>query len=294
MPIELAIPLERAIQSIRPSIARRGHALSVDLPLVPIRLKADPTRLEQIFGNLLNNAVKYTPPGGRIEVSAREEGSEAVLTVRDTGLGLSAEMLSKVFEMFVQDRKHSGHAQGGLGIGLGLSRSLAELHGGRISARSEGPGRGSEFEVRLPLAAGALESAGLTLNGRSNGHSPAPRRRVLVVDDNEGLARSLARLLERIHGQEVRVAHDGLSALKLAEEFQPEMILLDIGMPEMDGCELARRIRLRPEFAETLLIALTGWGQEADRRRSEEAGIDRHLVKPIDPDILGELLASSR
>jgi PAS domain S-box-containing protein len=295
VPIELAIPLERAIQAIRPSIARRGHSLTVDLPPAPIHLKADPTRLEQIFGNLLNNAVKYTPPGGRIDVSAREEGSEAVLTVRDTGLGLSAEMLSKVFEMFVQDGKHSGHAQGGLGIGLGLSRSLVELHGGRISATSEGPGRGSEFEVRLPLtAAGDLESSGLTLNGRTNGHLPALRRRVLVVDDNEGLARSLARLLERIHGQEVRIAHDGFSALELVDEFRPEMVLLDIGMPEMDGCELARRIRLRPEFAETFLVALTGWGQDSDRRRSEEAGIDRHLVKPIDPDVLGELIAASR
>jgi PAS domain S-box-containing protein len=289
------ISLERAIQATRPSIDRRGHCLLVELPETPIRLEADPTRLEQVFGNLLSNAGKYTPPGGRIAVSAREEAGEAVVTVRDSGLGLSAEMLPKVFEMFVQDGKHSGHSQGGLGIGLGLSRSLVELHGGRISARSEGPGSGSEFEVRLPLLMReSLESAGPNLNGRSPRRSPAPRRRVLVVDDNEHLARSLARLLERMHGQEVRVAHDGTSALELAEEFHPELILLDIGMPDMDGCELARRLRSQPEFAQTVLVALTGWGQAEDRRRSEEAGIDRHLVKPIDPDILGDLIAATR
>ncbi len=294
-PIELARVLERAIEAARSSIDQRGHALSIELPPAPIRLEADPTRLEQVIGNLLSNAVKYTPAGGRITVVARQEGGDAILTVRDTGLGMSAEMLPKIFEMFVQDEKHSGHAQGGLGIGLGLSKSLVELHGGRISARSEGPGLGSEFEVRLPLAARGLpEFNGSPSNGRSNRPALAPRRRVLVVDDNEDVARSLAKVLERMYGQEVRVAHDGPSALELADGFQPEVILLDIGMPDMDGCEFARRIRLRPEFAETLLVALTGWGQEADRKRSEEAGIDRHLVKPVDPDVLGDLIAGSR
>jgi PAS domain S-box-containing protein len=294
-PIELAGIVDRAVEAIRSSVDRRGQALSVELPPAPIRLEADPTRLEQVFGNLLSNAVKYTPPGGRIAISAREEGGEAVLTVVDNGLGMSAEMMPKIFEMFVQDGQHSGHSQGGLGIGLGLSRSLVELHGGRISARSDGPGAGSEFEVRLPLANGGLPSPnGPRRNGRADRPSAAPRRRVLVVDDNENLALSLARLLERIYKQEVRVAHDGPSALEMLEEFRPELILLDIGMPVMDGCEVARQIRARPEFAQTLLVALTGWGQEADRKRSEEAGIDRHLVKPVDPDILGELIASSR
>jgi signal transduction histidine kinase/ActR/RegA family two-component response regulator len=294
-PVDLVGLLERAVETVHSAVDQRGHVLSVVLPTGPVPLEADPTRLEQIIGNLLNNAVKYTPPGGLITASVRSEGGEAILTVLDTGLGLSTEILPRVFDMFVQDGRHAGHAQGGLGIGLGLSRSLVELHGGRISARSDGPGLGSEFEVRLPLAAeGVAEAMGSRLNGRMIRPSIATRRRVLVVDDNEDVARSLARVLERMYGQEVSVAYDGPSALGLLDKFQPEVILLDISMPEMDGYEVARRIRRRPEFAETLVVALTGWGQDADRKRSEEAGIDRHLIKPIDPDLLGELIAGPR
>jgi CheY-like chemotaxis protein len=194
--------------------------------------------------------------------------------------------------MFVQDGKHVGHAQGGLGIGLGLSRSLIDLHGGRIWASSQGSGRGSVFEVRLPMASRTLP-IGERLDSRVKPSDPAPSpsKRVLVVDDNEDSALSLSRLLSRIYGQQVRTAHDGPSALRLADEFHPQIILLDIGLPEMDGCEVARRLRANPEFSETLLVALTGWGQEADRRRSEEAGIDHHLVKPVDPDALAALIA---
>ena len=291
-PVELADVVHRAVDAVRPSIEHRGHTLSVDLPAGPIRLEADPTRLEQVFGNLLTNAVKYTPRGGRIGVSANLEGGEVVVTVRDSGLGIGAGMLPRVFEMFVQDGNHLDHSQGGLGIGLGLSRSLVELHGGKISAWSEGPGLGSEFEVRLPTAAGRSDGSGR--RGRTDPTPPGARRRVLVVDDNEAVARSLARLLERMYGQEVRVVHDGPSALELAGEFGPEVILLDIGMPEMDGYEVARRLRERPEFSGTLLVALTGWGQDADRERSRDAGIDHHLVKPVDPDELGALIASAR
>ena len=293
-PIELGMVVERAVEAVRSPILRRGHDLSVELPGGPIHLEADATRLEQVFGNLLGNAIKYTPPGGRIGVWAGVDGGEVVVKVRDTGLGIGPEMVPKVFEMFVQDGNHSGHSQGGLGIGLGLSRSLVELHGGRISARSEGPGLGSEFEVRLPLSTtGDPKPVEPVRDGRSDPGPSTPRRRILVVDDNEAIARSLARLLERAHGQDVRVAHDGPSALELAWEFRPEVVLLDIGMPGMDGCEVARRLRQHPEFASTFVVALTGWGQESDRRRSQEAGIDRHVVKPIDPDKLGELLAGA-
>ena len=286
--------LERAVEAARSPIRERGHDLSIELPDEPVRLEADPTRLEQVFGNLLNNAVKYTRPGGRIGLSAKVEGGEAAVKVRDTGLGIEPEMLPMVFEMFVQGGHHRGHSQGGLGIGLALSKTLVEMHGGRISVQSEGHGLGSEFEVRLPVSAPAPPAEP---GSNGNGHTATgmtPRRRVLVVDDNEDAARSLARILSRIYGQEVRVAHDGPSALELAGEFRPEVVLLDIGMPVMDGCEVARRLRARPEFEETLLVAISGWGQEADRKRTEEAGIDRHFVKPVDPDALGDLIAGAR
>ena len=293
-PIELAPIVERAVEALRSPLLRRGQELSVELPAGPIHLEADPTRLEQVFGNLLSNAIKYTPPGGRIGLSAVVQGGEVVVTVRDTGLGIGPDILPKVFGMFVQDGKHSGHSQGGLGIGLGLSKSLVELHLGRISARSGGPGLGSEFEVRLPLSTVADPlPVGPGRAGRSDPVPSPPRRRILVVDDNEAVARSLARLLERTYRQDVRVAHDGPSALEMAGEFRPDVVLLDIGMPVMDGCEVARRLRQRPEFATTFVVALTGWGQESDRKRSEEAGIDRHMVKPIDPDELGELISGA-
>ena len=292
-PTDLVPILGRVIEAVRSPIRERGHNLAIELPDAPVRLEADPTRLEQVFGNLLGNAIKYTKPGGRIELLARVEGDEVAVWVRDTGLGIEPEMLPKVFEMFVQDGHHRGHSQGGLGIGLGLSKTLVEMHGGRISVRSEGPNLGSEFEVRLPVST-VVPPAEPKSNG--NGRPAAgrtPRRRVLVVDDNEDAARSLARILSKMYGQEVRVAHDGPSALRVAGEFRPEVVLLDIGLPVMDGCEVARRLRARPEFDETLLIALTGWGQEADRKRTEQAGINRHLVKPVDPDALGDLIAGA-
>jgi CheY-like chemotaxis protein len=293
-PIELDGVIHRAIEAARPPLEERGHRLQVALPDQPIPLDADPTRLEQVFGNLLSNAIKYTSPGGEIRVSAEVVDGEIAVKVADNGLGIEPEMLPEVFGMFVQDGKHLGHAQGGLGIGLGLSRSLIDLHGGRIWASSEGSGRGSEFEVRLPIARKREPIEGRVPDQTELEASPlAPRKRVLVVDDNQDIAVSLSRLLTRVYGQDVRIAHDGPSALDLADEFQPEIVLLDIGLPGMDGCEVARRLRERPEFSQTVLIALTGWGQEDARKRSEQAGIDHHLVKPVDPDALAELIAST-
>jgi CheY-like chemotaxis protein len=201
-------------------------------------------------------------------------------------------MLPRIFEMFVQVRDHGQHAQGGLGIGLSLVRTLVEMHGGSIVAHSEGPGRGSEFLVRLPVLEEARGIKGTPSEPGRGKVASLPRRRILVVDDNVDAARSLARLLSRLHDQEVRVAHDGQEALSVAREFRPEVVLLDIGLPGMDGHEVARRLREQPEFRGTLIVALTGWGQESDVERSRAAGFDHHLVKPANPDAILELLAS--
>jgi len=276
---------------VRPTVEERGHRLAVAMPAEPIALEGDPTRLEQVLGNLLHNAAKYTEPGGRITLSAARVGEEAVILVRDTGVGIAPEMLPKVFEMFVQVGQ-PGHAQGGLGIGLGLVRSLVEMHGGRITARSDGPSRGSEFVVHLPALPprSATEVVPATAPRPASRDARPPRRRILVVDDNLDAANSLARLLTRVYGQEVRMAHDGPSALVAAGEFLPEVVLLDIGLPGMDGYEVAHALRNLPESGGMLVVALTGWGQEKDRQRSREAGFDDHLVKPVDPEHLRAVL----
>ena len=292
--VDLATVVRQAVETARTQIDDRRHALTVSLPEQPVRLEADPTRLEQVLWNLLNNAAKYTDPGGHIRLEAAAEGGEVVLRVRDTGIGMKPEVLTRVFDMFVQIGDHKDHSQGGLGIGLSLVRTLVGMHGGSISAHSAGPGRGSEFAVRLPVLPPAHE-AHLPASGkrREPGGNP-PRRRVLVVDDNVDAAKSLARVLTRLHGQEVRVVHDGFAALATAGEFRPEVILLDIGLPGMDGYEVATRLRQRPEFGRTLIAALTGWGQESDVARSRASGIDHHLVKPANPEAIRDLLAGSR
>ncbi len=290
--VDLATIVNQAVSTARPLIDERHQEMFVTVAERTIKLEADPTRLEQVFWNLLNNAAKYTEPGGQIQLTVEAaDGGEVVVRVRDTGIGIKAEMLPRVFDMFVQVGDHKDHAQGGLGIGLSLVRTLVEMHGGSITARSEGPGKGSEFVVRLPLLTRARDVETPVSDQARESVGKPPRRRILVVDDNVDAARSLARLLERLYGQELRVAHNGMEALILAEEFRPEVILLDIGLPGMDGNEVARRLRERPGTEDSLVVALTGWGQESDIERSRAAGFDHHLVKPANPEAIVELLA---
>jgi CheY-like chemotaxis protein len=288
--IDLAGVVGSAVESSRPLVDAAGHVLTVDLGGEPIELDADPVRLAQVFANLLNNAAKYTPNGGQITVRAERRGANVVVSVRDNGAGIRPEVLASVFDPFVQGERSYSRAQGGLGIGLTLARSIVLLHGGNIEARSAGVGQGSEFIVRLPLPQSAVASA-----------SEAPARpqtriagqRILVVDDNVDAAESLGVLL-RCLGAEVLTAHDGPAALEAFRSAKPAAAVLDIGMPGMDGCEVARRVRAQPDGGDITLIALTGWGNDEDRRRSREAGIDHHLVKPVDLQALEELLAAKR
>ena len=291
--VELAPIVARVVQTVGPSASAGRHDLAVSLPEQPVLLDADPTRLEQVLWNLLSNAIKYTEPGGRISLTARRQNGGLALHVCDTGIGIPAEMLPHVFEMFSRAKPLSYHGQGGVGIGLGLVKNLVELHGGTIEAHSDGPGRGSEFLVRLPVLAHA--SAPVKPDAccgiREQSGTGDDCRRILIVDDNEDAATSLARLLSMLDGHSVQVAHDGPSALALAADFEPEVVILDIGMPGMDGYEVARRFRARPEFQQTRLLALSGWGQEKDRERSRAAGFEHHLVKPVDLELLRGLLS---
>ncbi|MBX6313005.1 MAG: response regulator, partial [Isosphaeraceae bacterium] len=285
--------ISRAVEVARPLIEARHHEFSVSLPEDPLPLEADTARLEQILSNLLNNAAKYTEPGGQITLVAERDGGDAVVRIRDTGIGIDPELLPHVFDMFTQADRSLDRSQGGLGIGLTLVRRLVELHGGSVTATSDGLGRGSEFIVRLPaLAPGAsLEPHDTGDEGQSPDNiGPTRSRRVLVVDDNVDGARILARLLAAI-GYQVDVAHDGPSALQAAQAGRPEVILLDIGLPGMDGYEVARRIRGLEGLDQVLLVALTGYGQESDRIRASAAGFDHYLVKPVDPKMMRDLMA---
>jgi signal transduction histidine kinase/ActR/RegA family two-component response regulator len=289
-PVDLATALCNAIELSRPLIEAGQHRLELDLPPEPLAVDADPVRIAQVFGNLLNNASKYAEADGCITVSVRREADEAVVRIRDRGIGIEPEMLPHVFELFTQGRREKHRAQDGLGIGLTLVRNVVELHGGTVSAYSEGRGQGSEFEVRLPLVdTPALAEVPSPLR------APVAQRppRVLVVDDNADAAESMGMVLDML-GLPHRVAFDGESALAHAAEFRPDVVLLDIGMPGMDGYEVARRIRQRPENAGMQLIALTGWSQPQDRRRSREAGFDHHLSKPVDIGALQGLLDAAR
>jgi two-component system CheB/CheR fusion protein len=287
-PADLLAILRRAVDMTLPQFQARQHRLSVALPEDALPLRADATRLEQVFTNLLTNAAKYTGPGGHVELEAVRRGDEAVVRVKDNGVGIAPELLPHVFEPFVQGQQGPDRQQGGLGIGLTLVRSLVGLHGGSVRASSAGPGLGSEFVVRLPLADTACTptSAG---SARPAGEAP-PSRRVLVVDDNVDAAQSLAELL-RQGGHDVRVAGRGPDALAVAAEFAPEAVFLDIGLPGMDGYEVARRLRRQEGDRRVLLVAVTGYGTDEDRRRSREAGFDHHLVKPAAPSDVQDLLA---
>jgi PAS domain S-box-containing protein len=291
-PVDVARIVAQSVEAMRPLLEERQHELTVTLPPQPLRIMADPTRLEQVLTNLLNNANKYTDPRGCLGISVVREGKDVVLRVWDTGIGIPVDMLPKIFDLFVQAERRLDRSRGGVGIGLTLVKKLVELHGGRVEAASAGPGRGSEFVVRLPAL--PEEPAGAPTAAETAETAPAPRSalRILVVDDNVDAADSLTMLLQ-LAGHEVRTAHDGPTALLIAQAFHPEVVLLDIGMPGMDGYEVARRLRQQPQGQAAHLVALTGWGQETDRRRSTEAGFDYHLVKPVQPNALEEVLARS-
>jgi PAS domain S-box-containing protein len=286
--VELATLVRRAVENVQPLVDARRHRLTVALPPEPLRLHADPTRLEQVLSNLLINAAKYTEPGGRIEVSAVAEGDTAVVRVRDTGIGIAADFLPRIFDVFAQGVPSSGQSQGGLGIGLTLVRRLVELHGGTVEAHSEGVGRGSELIVRLPRTAADTESAAMPTN-RPAQEPGARLRRVLVVEDDPDCAESLKELL-RLWGHDVVLAHNGAEALRAAAEHRPEIVLVDLGLPGMDGYEVARRLRAEVGLVQVPLIALTGYVRAGDQQRSEEAGFREHLAKPVDPDYLRRFL----
>jgi signal transduction histidine kinase len=286
--VDLTSVIAVALETSRPLVEAAKHSLTVTLPAEPLCVEADAMRLAQVFSNLLNNAVKYTDPGGRIALVVRREHDTAVVTVTDSGTGISAAALPTVFDMFVQADARDSSAQGGLGIGLTLVRSLIEMHGGEVTARSAGVGQGSEFEVRLPLA---TQDAPLVRDTAAAYQEVRGLPRVLVVDDNRDAAISLGAVLQTL-GADVRVTHDGKAALEQLAAFHPVAVFLDIGMPGMDGYEVATRIRKRPEGSDTVLIALTGWGQDRDRRRTTAAGFNHHLVKPADIGDLQSLLAT--
>lgn len=292
-PVDLESVLQEAAETSRAAMEAGRHQLHLDLPAEPLLLLADPVRLAQVVSNLLNNAAKYTDPGGDIRLAAWRDGTQAVIAVRDNGIGIPAPLLGKVFDLFIQVDRQGRRGQGGLGIGLTLVRSLVEMHGGSVDARSGGHGMGSEFRVRLPLPEHAPAPAPGQQPAYCAPADPASFGRILVVDDNEDAADTLATLL-RLLGAEVEIARDGPGALAMQAVFRPDIMLLDIGLPGMDGFEVARRIRTHHGRDQIVLIALTGWGQEEDLQRSREAGMDHHLVKPVNFDTLERLLAGMR
>ena len=278
---------QRAVETTRPLIDQGKHKLTLSLPAEPIWLHADALRLEEVIVNLLNNAAKYTPEGGHIWLSIQQEGDEMVLRVRDTGIGMAPDSLPHIFELFTQAPRSLDRSQGGLGIGLAVVRKLVEMHGGTVEAQSAGLGKGSEFTVRLPVLSSRTGRSQVLSDEKKK--RPDSGWRVLVVDDNIDSADSIAMLLQ-VSGHDVRVAYSGQGALDTAVDYQPDIILLDIGLPGMDGYEVARRLRAHTQLKRVKLIAVTGYGQEADRLQSQEAGFDYHLVKPVDAQKLQDLL----
>jgi signal transduction histidine kinase/CheY-like chemotaxis protein len=297
--VDVATIVAFAVETSRPGIEAQHHRLSISLPPNPVMVEADSFRMAQVLSNLLSNAAKYTPRGGLIRLSVAEEGAEAVFRVRDNGSGIPPEMLARIFDLFTQVDHSLDRAQGGLGLGLTLVKSLVEMHGGRVEARSEGLSQGgSEFVVRLPIL---TKERALALQAPKPVEpspppavaSTAPARRVLVVDDNVASAQSLAKVL-KLEGHDVRVAYDGGHALEAVGSFRPQVVLMDIGLPGVDGYEAARRLRADPDLGPgiALLVAVTGYAEDEARRRAREAGFDHHLVKPVDPDILIALISS--
>jgi len=287
--IDLASVVKNALDTSRPIIDEAGHELTVALSSEPLYLDADPVRLGQVFSNLLNNAAKYSREGGRIRLSAERRDNEVVVSVKDSGIGIAPEMLPHIFDMFTQAQPVLERSQGGLGIGLSLVKKLVEMHGGSIEARSDGPEKGSEFILRLPLL---RQDSAASAPPESNEDRPmAGKCRILVVDDLKNNADSLAMLL-KIAGHDVETAYDGASGISAAERFRPDVVLLDLGMPKITGYDVCRQIRNQPWGESMCLVALSGWGQEEDRLRTRAAGFDHHLIKPVDPESLDKLLAS--
>jgi CheY-like chemotaxis protein/two-component sensor histidine kinase len=285
--IQLMKIIEQAIETSLPTIKEAGHELTIDAPPSAIYVDADLTRMGQVFANILNNAAKYTQPGGRIRVAVEQADGEAVISIKDDGVGIPADMLPNVFDMFTQVDRNLDRSQGGLGIGLSIVRRLVEMHEGTVEAKSAGVGTGSEFIVRLPVALSIVSSqAAPDQSARATNQC-----RILVVDDNRDAAASLAMML-RLMGHETKTANDGMEALNVAAQFHPDIMLLDIGMPHLNGHDTARRIRSEPWGQGIFLAALTGWGQDEDRRKSKEAGFDAHMVKPIELAALETMLSA--
>jgi len=286
---ELTSVIGAAIETARPALDVKHHTLTVDLPAEPVRLEADAVRLAQVFSNLLLNAAKYTDAGGRIQLRARQEQQLVVISISDNGIGISADMLPRVFDMFSQSRAALERAEGGMGVGLALVRGLVTLHRGAVEARSGGPGKGSEFVVRLPTTTAVEASA----SSETEAEDPVSNTdlKILVVDDNRDAADTCAMLLEA-SGHHVQTAYTGREALELARAFRPHALLLDISLPDVDGYELARQVRATPWGRRAALVAVTGWGQEQDRMRTAQSGFDQHLVKPISADTVESLLQS--
>jgi signal transduction histidine kinase/CheY-like chemotaxis protein len=290
--VSLESVVQRCLTELGMGRLAEAHELALTLQTEPVRVEGDPVRLEQVICNLLHNAIKYTPRGGSVSVSVAREGDEAVIRVRDTGLGISPDMLGKIFEPFTQVESSRKRSEGGLGLGLPLVRSLVQLHGGTVEARSAGPGRGSEFTVHLPALDAALQEDRAAPDADLPAASPPPRDirppaglRVLVVEDNRDGRESLRDLLE-LWGHEVELAENGPQGVELALAMQPDVALIDIGLPGLDGNEVAQRVRAALDGDRTALIAMTGYGQPEDRRRALQAGFDAYLVKPVDPDEL--------
>lgn len=290
--LDLAEVVRDAVAAARPLVDAARHELAVRLPERPVYVFADGSRLSQVITNLLNNAAKFTPPEGRIELDVSQTGAEVAIAVADSGIGIAADKLESVFEMFTQVHESGDAARGGLGIGLALVKRLVEMHGGRVEARSGGPNRGATFLLRLPVVSEPPSVAGGP-PGTNGEYTAAAGRRVLVVDDNPDALESLSLAVERMGG-EVRRARDGVEALRIAESFQPDVVLMDLGLPNMNGFDAARQLRREPWGREVALVATTGWGQDDDRRRTAEAGFDRHVVKPVTISALREILDAPR
>ncbi|HEY4970537.1 MAG TPA: ATP-binding protein, partial [Steroidobacteraceae bacterium] len=278
--------VDAAVETARPSIDAKRHSFSVRLPKEPVQVLVDPLRMAQILSNLLTNAAKYTDPGGQIELRAHTSDEQVTFIVADSGIGIPPHAMKSVFDMFSQVKSAQDRSEGGLGIGLALAKGLVQLHGGDIEALSAGIGRGSQFTIRLPRRVLEIKSASGPSHGR---HAPVPPRRILVADDNRDAAQSLAMLLE-LEGHELRVEFDGPGALAAFADFTPNVALLDIGMPGLNGYEVARMIRQCEGGDTIILIALTGWGQERDKARALAAGFNHHFTKPIEPERINEIL----